>query len=695
MRLGGLGAGNAGLMLCLDPAFLAQLRPHYYVIMETDCTMAPSTGQPLSGQGVLGIPRSDGYMATNSCSSMVLVTANPPSVDVYRPNVAPSTEQPLNGQGVLSIPRSAAVNVDDSSECPPITVSTTSPKVGGEGSSVATFEPFTPVPKKKKRQVFKPHPALHHFDSLFGSDNWARFLVLKAGSHIASSILENELLHACPSAELGFRLLRPNEWLVEATTKLQSESIMSIKTVAGVDVHISRHDTLNYIQGTVVLPHIQDEALPSKAVLLDSLQIRYNNVHDIELFEIPSRKNKNVKLSILKLKFTGHSIPQKIKVLGVNREVRPYVPKPLQCNSCCRFGHSSKRCTSPEVCAVCGSGQHLTNWNCDPPKCVNCGLSHHAKCKTCVFYIYNTELKLLMTRSGMSAKEAKLELRVRGLQDPGRNPAYRTALSKSSSERGLPHVPSIADPISSDVPRSQDAEVISPNQFDILETVTVEPASTAQEICSEETLSKKRALDRTPPKSKKKTTVKIDNPSLSVRPKHSQPDDVITPVSTAPSSEDISDTVISRDDTEVSPSPILGRPTTRRSQPLRVVRSHNDSCGCHSCFLSLCHQHKNLGRDTLLTLIRGFVKTRHKDSSALESHKKGCMCVAHLAHYKDHHVKFVDKFLDNFRSPELAKTSSHTKDDLQKDHLKYLSNYSKINSQSTSTINRTNLTTLT
>ena len=154
----------------------------------------------------------------------------------------------------------------------------------------------------------------------------------------------------------------------------------------------------------------------------------------------------------------------------------------------------------------------------------------------------------------------------------------------------------------------------------------------------------------------------------------SPPDDASTPVSTAPSSEEISDSVICCDDPDVSPSPILGHPTTRKSLPLRVVKSHNDLCGCHSCFLNLCRQHKNLGKDTLLTLIRSFVKNRHKNSAAMESHKKGYMCVAHLTHYKDHHIKFVDKFLDNFHSPELAQTSSTTKDDHQKDHLRYLSN---------------------
>ena len=106
----------------------------------------------------------------------------------------------------------------------------------------------------------------------------------------------------------------------------------------------------------------------------------------------------------------------------------------------------------------------------------------------------------------MSAKEAKLELRVRGLQDPGRNPAYRSALGKSTSDEGLPHVPSTSNLTSSVVIGGNKDEIVNPNQFNVLEThdTKPEPAVSSSEECPGETLGKKRALDRTPPKSKKK-----------------------------------------------------------------------------------------------------------------------------------------------------------------------------------------------
>ena len=57
-----------------------------------------------------------------------------------------------------------------------------------------------------------------------------------------------------------------------------------------------------------------------------------------------------------------------------------------------------------------------------------------------------------MTRTGMSVKEARLELKVRGVKDPARNPTYRnvvidkapqspsTSLENQNKEKPKPHI---------------------------------------------------------------------------------------------------------------------------------------------------------------------------------------------------------------------------------------------------------------
>lgn len=122
-------------------------------------------------------------------------------------------------------------------------------------------------------------------------------------------------------------------------------------------VTVTSHETLNCTQGTVMLPDNDEKELPSKQILTDSLKLRYNNIHDLELYAVPSRRDTNKHIKIVKIKFTNQELPRKIKILALNREVRPFVPKPLQCSKCLKYGHSTKRCRNNAICAVCSEDQ--------------------------------------------------------------------------------------------------------------------------------------------------------------------------------------------------------------------------------------------------------------------------------------------------------------------------------------------------
>ena len=169
-------------------------------------------------------------------------------------------------------------------------------------TSIITEKPYETPLNSGRRRRYKPDPTLVHFDHIFGSNNWSQFLVLKTEERITSSVLENKLLSICPTREMSFRAQKENEWLVEVTTKVQSNFFLDIKEINGIKVTVESHEMLNYIQGTVVLPQIEDETeLPEKNLLLESLKLRYNNVHDLEVYKIPSRKNPNNVISIAKI----------------------------------------------------------------------------------------------------------------------------------------------------------------------------------------------------------------------------------------------------------------------------------------------------------------------------------------------------------------------------------------------------------
>ena len=260
-----------------------------------------------------------------------------------------------------------------------------------EGSKVQDFTSGNSSHTKHRRRKYRVDPTLVHFDTLFGNESWSRYLVFKTESELTAAKLENILLTKCPTQEMSFRSINKKEWLVETTTKMQSETYQSLNNVNGIKVSVERHDKLNSIEGTVILPPNNDcDGLPEEALLLESLKLRYPNVESLKLYEIPSKKQNGGKLRIARIKFEGQILPSNIKIEGQRRELLPYLPKPLQCKNCSKYGHTHSKCRNPSKCAFCGSEDHKTTWNCGTPKCLNCGQNHHARSKTCPFYIYNT-----------------------------------------------------------------------------------------------------------------------------------------------------------------------------------------------------------------------------------------------------------------------------------------------------------------
>ena len=98
------------------------------------------------------------------------------------------------------------------------------------------------------------------------------------------------------------------------------------------------------------------------------------------------------------------------KLLAGKEKLDDMYQNHYKCKLCSKYGHSHKRCRNQEKC-FCGSTDLSIKWNCGTPKCSDCGQIHHARAKQCVFYSYNTELKLLIRRSEVSVIEAKLKLK--------------------------------------------------------------------------------------------------------------------------------------------------------------------------------------------------------------------------------------------------------------------------------------------
>ena len=126
-----------------------------------------------------------------------------------------------------------------------------------------------------------------------------------------------------------------------------------------------------------------------------SIVLRYPKEFPLELLEdlpnvlkaercVPKKEKTQVTKQVL-LKHIG-PLPSELD-LGHwgSYKVRPYVPEPLRCFRCQKFGHHQAQCTYKEICAIC-SKNHATSQCMEKLKqkapvqarCANCKGGHHA-----------------------------------------------------------------------------------------------------------------------------------------------------------------------------------------------------------------------------------------------------------------------------------------------------------------------------
>ena len=110
------------------------------------------------------------------------------------------------------------------------------------------------------------------------------------------------------------------------------------------------------------------------------------------------------------LKFKTAILPKTLKVGYLKVPVDTYIPNPLQCYRCFKFGHHERQCHSDNYCKRCAENENETCHTdpCNKPfKCWNCGEEHYStshECKVCKGEI---EIITVKYREGLSFAEAR------------------------------------------------------------------------------------------------------------------------------------------------------------------------------------------------------------------------------------------------------------------------------------------------
>ena len=83
------------------------------------------------------------------------------------------------------------------------------------------------------------------------------------------------------------------------------------------------------------------------------------------------------------LTFNKPTTPTSIRIGYINTKIETYIPNPLRCQKCQKYGHPKDKCTRPSICAKCRNSNH-TELECKNPfNCINCTGEHPAYSREC------------------------------------------------------------------------------------------------------------------------------------------------------------------------------------------------------------------------------------------------------------------------------------------------------------------------
>ena len=254
----------------------------------------------------------------------------------------------------------------------------------------------TKITQSHKRQKPDDSDLENDNDNNYDNKTWSRFLVIESAD-------EGELAKLSPFAvskginglagePKTLKRLRSGVYLVEVTRKAHADNLLKSKLLAMVPIKVSPHRSLNSKKGVLWCRELDTVSLTEIKEELASQQV--TEVKRISVTR--AGKKENTHTYILTFGTSDLSVP-----------IKPYIPNPLRCFRCQRFGHHRDQCKSPEVCGKCGNTDHSKEHCEADPACVNCKGKHEASSKNCPSWKKEKEISRIKTERNLPYPQAR------------------------------------------------------------------------------------------------------------------------------------------------------------------------------------------------------------------------------------------------------------------------------------------------
>ena len=164
--------------------------------------------------------------------------------------------------------------------------------------------------------------------------------------------------------------------VIKTNSRKATKALLKTTKFCNKQVSITLHTSRNTSKGTVFaqeLRHMTEEEIHA-----DLKGDEVTHIRRITSFRDGQRRDT----SLLVLTFDTTTLPEKINIGWLRKEVRVFIPNPLRCFKCQRFGHGSSSCRQTARCQRCGDSPHDGSDCKTPLKCLSCGSEDHSVSST-------------------------------------------------------------------------------------------------------------------------------------------------------------------------------------------------------------------------------------------------------------------------------------------------------------------------
>lgn len=240
---------------------------------------------------------------------------------------------------------------------------------------------------------------------------------------------QKQISAICGSCDVDIEALANGSLVLKTHSRAHTKALLKTTTFCDKQVTVSLHQSRNSCKGTIFAPELRH--MTEDEILADLRGDGVTHIRRLTTFRDGQRRDT----SLLVLTFDTTSLPEKINIGWLRKDVRVFVPNPLRCYKCQRFGHGSSSCPHSARCSKCGEAPHDGSDCTTLPRCLSCGSSDHLVSSTqCPTWKEEKQICELKAKSNLSYPEARRQVKAsKQTPTPGKSYSQAARVKTTSS----------------------------------------------------------------------------------------------------------------------------------------------------------------------------------------------------------------------------------------------------------------------